>query len=181
MWGNANIRKLVTMHRDVYKYTHDQTVRLINAGYTPREIADAVKLPKSLSEFFWCARLLRRPAPQRQGGVPVLHGRLRRQSGQPEPLPPQESAKRYLELPRRSRQGRGCRTGCFDVGDYRWAAELLNHAVFGDPSAKSAKELLARTYEQMGYQAEAATWRNSYLTAAQELRNGPPTRACPRP
>ena len=48
--------------------------------------------------------------------------------------------------------------------------------MFGDPSAKSAKELLARTYEQMGYQAEAATWRNSYLTAAQELRNGPPTK-----
>lgn len=52
VWGNANIQKLITMHRDVYKYTHDQTVRLINAGHTPREIADMVQLPKSLSGYF---------------------------------------------------------------------------------------------------------------------------------
>ena len=45
----------------------------------------------------------------------------------------------------------------------------LNHAVFGDPGSKAAKELLARTYDQMGYMSEAATWRNSYLTAAAEL------------
>ena len=64
----------------------------------------------------------------------------------------------------------------YDTGDYRWAAELLNHAVFGDPSSKAAKELLAKTYDQMGYQSEAATWRNSYLTAAMELRQGPPTK-----
>ena len=176
VWGNANIRKLVTMHRDVYKYTHDQTVRLINAGYTPREIADAVKLPKSLSEFF---------------GVRGYYGDLRHNvkavyqfymgayDGNPanlNPLPPQESAKRYLELLGGADKAVAAAQAAFDVGDYRWAAELLNHAVFGDPSAKSAKELLARTYEQMGYQAEAATWRNSYLTAAQELRNGPPTK-----
>jgi alkyl sulfatase BDS1-like metallo-beta-lactamase superfamily hydrolase len=53
---------------------------------------------------------------------------------------------------------------------------LLNQAVFGDPSSKAAKELLAKTYDQMGYMAEAATWRNSYLTAALELRNGPPAK-----
>jgi hypothetical protein len=61
----------------------------------------------------------------------------------------------------------------YDKGDFRWAAELLNHAVFGAPDNKAAKELLARTYEQMGYMSEAATWRNSYLTAAQELREWP--------
>jgi alkyl sulfatase BDS1-like metallo-beta-lactamase superfamily hydrolase len=64
----------------------------------------------------------------------------------------------------------------FDKGEYRWAAELLNQAVFGDPSSKAAKDLLAKTYDQMGYQSEAATWRNSYLTAAMELREGPPTK-----
>lgn len=64
----------------------------------------------------------------------------------------------------------------FDKGEYRWAAELLNQAVFGDPKNTAAKELLAKTYDQMGYMAEAATWRNSYLTAAHELRNGPPTK-----
>jgi alkyl sulfatase BDS1-like metallo-beta-lactamase superfamily hydrolase len=68
----------------------------------------------------------------------------------------------------------------YDKGEYRWAAELLNQAVFGDPSSQGAKELLAKTYEQMAHMAEAATWRNSYLTAALELRNGPPTKGASR-
>jgi alkyl sulfatase BDS1-like metallo-beta-lactamase superfamily hydrolase len=68
----------------------------------------------------------------------------------------------------------------YDKGDYRWAAELLNHAVFGAPDHKPAKALLARTYDQMGYMAEAATWRNSYLTAAAELRQGTPTQGVDR-
>ena len=176
VWGNAAIRKLVTMHRDVYKYTHDQTVRLINAGYTPREIADTVKLPKSLSEFF---------------GVRGYYGDIRHNvkavyqfyigayDGNPanlNPLPPQESAKRYLELLGGTDKAVAAAQAAFDKGDYRWTAELLNHAVFGDPTSKTARDLLAKTYDQLGYQAEAATWRNSYLTAAQELRNGPPTK-----
>lgn len=176
VWGNANIKKFITMQRDVYKYTHDQTVRLINAGYTPREIADMVKLPKSLSEFF---------------GVRGYYGDLRHNvkavyqfyigayDGNPanlNPLPPQESAKRYLDLIGGADKAVTVAQTAYDKGDYRWAAELLNQAVFGDPSSKHAKELLAKTYEQMGYMAEAATWRNSYLTAAQELRNGPPTK-----
>jgi alkyl sulfatase BDS1-like metallo-beta-lactamase superfamily hydrolase len=176
VWGNANIKKFVTMHRDVYKYTHDQTVRLINAGYTPREIADMVKLPKSLSEFF---------------GVRGYYGDIRHNvkavyqfyigayDGNPanlNPLPPQQSAQHYLELIGGADKTVAAAQTAYDKGDYRWAAELLNHAVFGDPSSKSAKELLAKTYEQMGYMAEAATWRNSYLSAAQELRNGPPTK-----
>ena len=68
----------------------------------------------------------------------------------------------------------------FDKGDYRWSAELLNHVVFAQPDNKQAIELLARTYDQMGYMAEAATWRNSYLTAAAELRNGPPKKGIDR-
>ena len=90
------------------------------------------------------------------------------------PLPPQESAKRYLELIGGADKAVAAAQAAFDKGDYRWAAELLNQAVFGQPDHQGAKELLARTYEQMAYMAEAATWRNSYLTAAAELRQGPP-------
>ena len=34
--------------RDLYKYIHDQSVRLLNAGFTPLEIADRIELPESL-------------------------------------------------------------------------------------------------------------------------------------
>ena len=176
VWGNANIKKFITMQRDVYKYTHDQTVRLINAGYTPREIADMVKLPKSLSEFFGARGYY---GDLRHNVKAVYQFYIGAYDGNPanlNPLPPQESAKRYLDLVGGADKAVAVAQTAYDKGDYRWAAELLNQAVFGDPSSKSAKELLAKTYEQMGYMAEAATWRNSYLTAAQELRNGPPTK-----
>lgn len=180
IWGHANITKFIKAHRDVYKYTHDQTVRLINAGMTPREIADTVKLPKSLGEHFGARGYY---GDLRHNVKAVYQFYLGAYDGNPvnlDPLPPQESAKHYLELLGGADKAVAAAQSAFDKGDYRWAAELLNHAVFGDPSNKAAKELLARTYDQMGYMAEAATWRNSYLTAAAELRNGPPKKGVSR-
>ena len=176
VWGNANIRKFITMHRDVYKYTHDQTVRLINAGYTPREIADMVKLPKSLSDYLGARGYY---GDLRHNVKAVYQFYMGAYDGNPanlNPLPPQESAKHYLELLGGADKAVAAAQTAYDKGDYRWAAELLNHAVFGDPSSKSAKELLAKTYEQMGYMSEADTWRNSYLAGAMELREGPTKR-----
>lgn len=176
VWGNANIQKFVTLHRDVYKYTHDQTVRLINAGHTPREIADMVKLPKSLSEYFGVRGYY---GDIRHNVKAVYQFYLGAYDGNPanlNPLPPQESAKKYLELMGGADKAVAAAQTAYDKGEYRWAAELLNQAVFGDPSNQAAKELLAKTYDQMGYMSEAATWRNSYLTAALELRNGPPAK-----
>ena len=175
-WGNANIKKMLTMHRDVYKYTHDQTVRLINAGYTPYEISDMIKLPQSLEGYFGARGYY---GDLRHNVRAVYQFYLGHYDGNPanlNKLPPQESAKRYVALLGGADKAVAAAQAAYDTGDYRWAAELLNHAVFGDPSSKAAKELLAKTYDQMGYQAEAATWRNSYLTAAMELRQGPPTK-----
>ena len=176
IWGNDRIKEFITKHRDVYKYTHDQTVRLINAGYTPREIADMVKLPKSLADYFGARGYY---GDLRHNVKAVYQFYLGAYDGNPanlNPLPPQESAKRYLELIGGADKAVAAAQTAFDKGDYRWAAELLNHAVLGDAANAAAKELLAKTYDQMGYAAEAATWRNSYLTAAMELRNGPPTK-----
>ena len=180
IWGNARIAEFITKHRDVYKYTHDQTVRLANAGYTPREIAEMVKLPKSLASHFGARGYY---GDLRHNVKAVYQLYLGAYDGNPanlNPLPPQESARRYLELIGGADKAVAAAQAAFDKGDYRWAAELLNHAVFGAPDSKAAKELLARTYDQMGYMSEAATWRNSYLTAADELRNGPPKKGVDR-
>jgi alkyl sulfatase BDS1-like metallo-beta-lactamase superfamily hydrolase len=179
IWGNARIREFITKHRDVYKYTHDQTVRLINAGRTPREIADAVKLPASLASYLGTRGYY---GDLRHNVKAVYQFYMGAYDGNPanlDPLPPQESAKRYLELMGGADKAVAAAQAAFDKGEYRWAAELLNQAVMGADS-KSARELLARTYEQMGYMSEAATWRNSYLTAAAELRNGPPKKGIDR-
>ena len=180
IWGNAHIQDFIKAHRDVYKYTHDQTVRLINAGYTRNEIADKIKLPKSLEDHFGARGYY---GDLRHNVRAVYQFYLGAYDGNPanlNPLPPQESAKHYLELLGGADKAVAAAQTAYDKGEYRWAAELLNHAVFGDPSSKVAKELLAKTYDQMGYMSEAATWRNSYLTAAAELRNGPPAKGVSR-
>lgn len=97
-----------------------------------------------------------------------------------DPLPPVDVAKRYVALAGGADRAVAAAQQAFDQGDYRWTAELLNHVVFADAGNKSARELLARTYDQLGYAAEAATWRNSYLTAAAELRGGPPQQGIKR-
>jgi len=180
IWGQARIAEFITKHRDVYKYTHDQTVRLINAGYTPNEIADTVKLPASLSNYFGARGYY---GDLRHNVKAIYQFYIGAYDGNPahlNPLPPRESAARYIDLMGGSEKTLAAAQKSFDQGDYRWAAELLNHVVFAEPDNKAAKALLARTYEQMGYMAEAATWRNSYLTAADELRNGAPEKGINR-
>ncbi|MBT9456577.1 MAG: MBL fold metallo-hydrolase [Burkholderiaceae bacterium] len=180
IWGRERIADFITKHRDVYKYTHDQTVRLINAGLTPREIADAIKLPPSLQTHFGARGYY---GDLRHNVKAVYQHYLGAYDGNPanlNPLPPQESAKRYLALIGGADKAVAAAQEAFDRGEFRWAAELLSQAVFGAPEHKGAKELLARTYEQLGYQSEASTWRNSYLTAAMELRQGPPAKGVNR-
>jgi alkyl sulfatase BDS1-like metallo-beta-lactamase superfamily hydrolase len=180
VWGNDRIREFITKHRDVYKYTHDQTVRLINAGYTPSEIAERIRLPKSLASFYGARGYY---GDLRHNVKAVYQLYLGAYDGNPahlDPLPPQEAGKRYVKLAGGADKAVAFAQAAYDAGDYRWTAELLNHVVLAQPDHAAASDLLARTYEQMGYAAEAATWRNSYLTAAAELRSGPPKRGVSR-
>jgi alkyl sulfatase BDS1-like metallo-beta-lactamase superfamily hydrolase len=180
IWGKDRVTDFITKHRDVYKYTHDQTVRLINAGHTPREIADMVKLPKSLQDHFGARGYY---GDLRHNVKAVYQFYLGAYDGNPanlNPLPPAETAKRYVELAGGASKTQDAARAAADKGDYRWAAELLNNVVLADAGNKAAREQLARVYEQMGFSAEAATWRNSYLTAAAELRDGAPKKGIDR-
>jgi alkyl sulfatase BDS1-like metallo-beta-lactamase superfamily hydrolase len=179
-WGGERIAQVVTAHRDVYKYTHDQTVRLINAGYTMDEIAEQVKLPASLGAVFAARGYY---GDLRHNVRAVYQFYLGHYDGNPahlDRLPPEASAPRYVELMGGTDGVIRAARAAYDQGDLRWAAELLNHVVFAEPSHPGARELLAQAYEQMGFMAEASTFRNSYLTAAAELRHGPPQKGLDR-
>lgn len=172
VWGKARIASFISRQRDLYQFMHDQTVRLINQGLQPAEIAEQIKLPPSLAAF-WGGRGYY--GDLRHNVKAIYQFYLGNYDGNPanlDPLPPRLKAQKYvaalggaarvLELGRTA-------TG---QGDYRWAVELLQQLVFAEPDNTVAKELLARCHEQLGYRAESATWRNSYLTAALELREG---------
>lgn len=174
VWGQEQIREFITKHRDVYKYMHDQTIRLANAGFTPKEIAEQIKLPKSLASYFGTRGYY---GDLRHNVKAIYQHYIGAYDGNPanlNPLPPAESAKRYVALMGGSEQVVQSARLAFDRGDYRWVAELLNHVVFSEPDNQAAKSLLIETYQQLGYQSEASTWRNSYLSASKELDQGSP-------
>ena len=171
-WGNTEVRDLLAKQRDLYRYIHDQTLRLANHGLTPREIAEEMVLPPSLANT-WANR----------GYYGSVSHNVRAQydlylgffDGNPSnlhKLPPVEGGKRYVEFMGGADAVVEKAQGYYDQGEYRWVAEVLSHVVFANPEHTVAKNLLADTYEQLGYQAESGPWRNFYLTGAKELREG---------
>lgn len=174
IWGNKQIIEFLKKQRDLYKYIHDQTVRLFNQGSTPMEIAEQLELPESLSTLFanrgYYGNL-------KHNIKAVYQAYLGWYDGNPanlDPLPPKESGKRYVDMMGGANAVLEKAKAFFDQGDYRWVAQVLNHLVFAEPDNTEAKTLLARAYDQLGYQAESAPWRDVYLTGAYELRHGAP-------
>ncbi len=175
-FGGDRVRDFLTSHRDAYKYLHDQTVRLMNAGYTDREIAEQVRLPASLSARWFNHGYYGTMMHNSRAVYQRYMGWYDANPTNLNPLPPAEEGVRFVRA--MGGEDRVLAEGqrAFDEGDYRWAARVLNNLVFANPQNTAARQLLARTHRQMAYQAESAIWRNMYLTAARELEQGPPQR-----
>ncbi len=160
--------------RDLYRYIHDQTLRLANAGHTPREISEMVKLPKALGELFSNRGYYGTLSHNTKAVYQYYLGWYDANPANLNPLPPEESAVRYVEFMGGEKKLLEGARKSFGKGEYRWVAEVLNHLVFAQPGNREAKLLLARAYDQLAYQAESGVWRNVYLKAAFELRHGTP-------
>lgn len=184
LWGQENIQDFLAVQRDTYKFIHDQTVRLMNQGATPREIADQLELPPELNRAFHNQGYYGTVSHNAKAVYQHYLGWFTANPAQLNPLPEGESAKRYIEMMggadkvlEKARQAfdQASGMGAAEGRDtYRWLAELLNHVVFAEPENDDAKQLLASVYDQLGYQAESAPWRDFYLTGAYELRHGAP-------
>ncbi|AQS39530.1 alkyl sulfatase-like hydrolase [Shewanella psychrophila] len=175
VWDTENIIPYFKKQRDIYKFTHDQSVRLMNQGYTGEEISEMITLPAELEQnwptrgYYGTLRHNSRAVYQRYMGW---------YDGNPSNLnnlPPEMVAKKYMEFMGGEAAVLKKSQASFDKGEYRWVAEVMKHAVFANPKSLPAKELLADAFEQLGYQAESGPWRSVYLQGAYELRNGVPT------
>src|SRR5262249_38179498 len=179
VWGRERIDTMIRQQRDLYKFAHDQTVRLMNHGLTASEIAETIRLPESL-EGAWHTRGYY--GHIRHNVKAIYQKYLGWYDANPvhlDPLPPAAAGKKYVDY-----MGgadallmRACQD--FANGEFRFVAEAVSHLVFADPDNQAARALLADTFEQLGYAAESSTWRNAYLFGAQELRQGMP-KAPPR-
>jgi alkyl sulfatase BDS1-like metallo-beta-lactamase superfamily hydrolase len=172
VWGNARVMDYLAAQRDTYRYIHDQTLRLANEGHTSQEIAEQLELPSTLRNRFSNRGYY---GTVRHNAKAVYQAYFGWYDGNPanlNPLPPVDSARKYVAAMGGTAEVLKKGKVAIDAGDYRWAATLLNHLVFAEPTNGQAKELLAGAYDQLGYQAESGPWRDVYLTAAWELRNG---------
>ncbi len=175
-WGSERIAGFLAGHRDMYRYLHDQTLRLANRGLTANEIAAEVTLPPSLKGTWACREGYGTTSFNVRAVYQRYLGFFDANPARLDPLPPQEAATRYVELAGGLEELLVAARQAHGRGEYRWAAELSSHAVFAEPGSVAARELLAETLEQLGYQAESPIWRNFYLVGAKELRDGPPQR-----
>ncbi len=173
-WGNKEIIEYFKKQRDIYKFTHDQSVNLLNKGYTSKEISEMITLPKELDQewsvrgYYGTLRHNSRAVYQRyMGWYDANPSSLN-------DLPPVDAAKKYVEYMGGADAILKKAQTDYDKGEYRWVAEALKHVVFANPNNTTAKNLLADAYEQLGFQAESGPWRSVYLAGAYELRHGTP-------
>lgn len=172
VWGADNVRSFMEKQRDVYRFIHDQTVRHMNAGYTSMEIAEKVQMPPALNNFLSGRGYYGTVSHNVKAVYQFYMGWFDANPTNLNPLPPVEAAKRYVDVAGGMEALLNKAEDAVSKGEYRWAAELLKHAVYADPENARAKALLATSFDQMGYMAESAPWRNFYLTGALELRQG---------
>ena len=173
-WGADDARQFLELQRDLYKWMHDQTMRLANKGYVPTEIAAALELP---DDFLAHEHTHGYYGDLVHNSKAVYQRYLSWYDGNPanlNKLPPTEVGHRYVELAGGADRVLEAGRAAADAGDYRWGVELINHLVFADPSNAEARALQADMFEQLGYQSESSTFRNAYLMGAQELRHGYP-------
>ncbi|WP_411913891.1 alkyl/aryl-sulfatase [Vibrio parahaemolyticus] len=175
MWGQEDIVKYFKKQRDMYKYTHDQTVRLMNQGYIGSEISEMIEFPDEIGKT-WSSRGYY--GTLRHNSRAVYQRYMGWYNGNPSDLnnlPPTDAAVKYVEYMGGEQEAIKKAQADFDKSNYRWVAEVLKHVVFANPESGKGKALLADAYEQMGYQAESGPWRSVYLQGAYELRNGTPS------
>lgn len=171
-WGNKNIVDYWEKQRDMYRYLHDQTLHLANRGYTPNEIAEKVKLPRSIRRDFSNGEYYGTVSHNVKAQYQLYFGWFDGNPANLDPLPPVEAGKKYVEAMGGESNTLEIGKRAYEKGEYRWCAMVLNHLIYANPQNKEARKLLSDTYSQLAYQTGSGPWRNFYLMGAYELKNG---------
>jgi alkyl sulfatase BDS1-like metallo-beta-lactamase superfamily hydrolase len=179
-WGKERIQEVLRTQRDAYANLNNQTLHYVNQGVTINEIHNVYQVPKSLQQQ-WSARSYHGDVQNNVRGV--VNRFIGHFDGNPAnliPLSPADSAPLYVEMMGGAEKIVARGRELAEQGKYLYAAEILNRLVFAEPRNLPARQLLADVYEQLGYQAESTSVRNTFLQGAFELRNGIPGELPPR-
>ena len=179
-WGNERIQEVMRTQRDTYAHLNNQVLHLANQGVTVNQVHNVYKLPDSLRNQ-WAAHSYH--GSEEHNSRAVINRYLGYWDANPAtlmPLSPEDSAPLYVEMMGGAKKVMNKGQKLYDQGKYFYAIEILNKLVYAEPENQGAKDLLADVYEQIGYQKESPSVRNSFLAAAFELRHGMPSGASPK-
>jgi alkyl sulfatase BDS1-like metallo-beta-lactamase superfamily hydrolase len=171
-FGNQASIDYLEKERDIYQYINDQTLRLINKGYTIEEVGRMVKLPDSLADEWYNGEFY---GTVIHNAKAVYQRYLGWYNGNPadlNKLPPEESSKKFVDYMGGESIVLSKARKSFEDGEYQWVAEVVKQVIYANPDSTEARLLCADALEQLGYIAESGPWRNEYLMGAQELRHG---------
>ena len=171
-WGNDVIQEYMTNTAAVYKFMHDQTLLYINQGYTSTEIANMIELPEALNKVWYTRQYYGTLKHNVKAIYQKYMGWYDANPVHLDELEPTEYAKKLVEYLGDADEVLKMAKADYEKGEYQWVAQITNTLVYADPENEQAKYLCADALEQLGYQAESGAWRNAYLVAASELRNG---------
>ncbi len=171
-WGNEVIVEYMTNTAAVYKFINDQTLTYINQGYTSDEISNMIELPEALAKNWYTRQYYGTVAHNSKAVYQKYMGWYDANPVNLDPLTPTDSAIKWVEYLGDVDEVLRMAKEDFDAGEYQWVAEITNVIVYADPDNTAARLLCADALEQLGYQAESGPWRNAYLSAARELREG---------
>ena len=171
-WGRDVVSEYLTNTAAVYKFMHDQTLLYINEGYTADEIAEMIQLPEALEKVWYTRQYYGTLKHNVKAVYQKYMGWYDANPIHLDELEPAEYAKKLVEYLGDADRVLEMARADYEKGEYQWVAQIANTLVFADPTNQDARYLCADALEQLGYQAESGAWRNAYLTAALELRNG---------
>lgn len=172
VWGNEEVREFIASQRDAYKYLRDETLRLANHGLRPVDIAERLELPDALGHRWWnrgyhgtlnhnTQAVFAKEIGWFTGNLATLY-----------PHPESVTAPRYVAAMGGADAVIALARAAQAEGDHRWVVQLLDHLVTAEPHNAEARAVLADSHEQLGYTCEGPQWRNAFLSAALELRDG---------
>jgi alkyl sulfatase BDS1-like metallo-beta-lactamase superfamily hydrolase len=173
-WGNDRIQEVMRAQRDTYGHLNNGVLHLANQGVTINEMHNVYKVPEALQNQ-WSARSYHGSVEHNSRAV--INRYLGYWDANPVtliPLSPEDSAPLYVEMMGGADPIIAKGRELFESGEFKLAQEILNKLVYAEPKNQEAKDLLADVFEQIGYQQESPSVRNSFLAGAYELRNGIP-------
>ena len=167
--GAKTINNLLTTYRDAIQYVHDQTIRLMNMGMEPDEIAENLILPKHLGDSPYLQEFYGSPAWSAKN---VFSGYLGWFDGNPsslKPLPKKEEATNIINLAGGWEKLFQEAEQSYLNEEFQWSLQLTDYLLRMKPDDRQTQLLRQSALVALGAKESNPNSRYYYLSSAREL------------